>query len=226
VVPYPVPLPACAAARRDAFGLAPDAFVTLAVFDAASSVERKNPLAAIAAHGAAFGERADRVLVLKTYNTAMGGAAWRAVAAAAQGRPNIRIIDRHMAAGEVSALIGLSDAVLSLHRAEGYGLALAEAMMLARPVVATGWSGNMAFMDHGAALLVGHRLVAAGDARGTYDVPGAHWAEPDIAQAAEALRRLAADAGLRARVGEAGRRRVAALTPEACGALARAAIGA
>jgi glycosyltransferase involved in cell wall biosynthesis len=226
VVPYPVLQSERSALARDTFGLAQDALVTLSVFDAASSVERKNPLAAIEAHRAAFGARTDRVLVLKTYNTAMGGDAWRAVAAAASGQPNIRVIDRHMTPAEVAGLIGLADVVLSLHRAEGYGLALAEAMSLGRPVVATGWSGNMEFMDHGSALLVGHRFVPAGDARGTYDVPGASWAEPDIAEAAEALRRLAADAELRARIGEAGRRRVAALTPEACGARARAAIGA
>lgn len=226
VVPYPVLPPDPAPLSRAELGLAPDAFVTLSVFDAASSVERKNPLAAIEAHRLAFGERPDRVLLLKTYNTAMGGTAWRAVTQAAAGLGNVRILDRRMTRQEVWGLIRLADLLLSLHRAEGYGLALAEAMALARPVVATAWSGNMDFMDDQCAMLVGHALVPAADDRGTYSLPGALWAEPEIGKAAEALGRLAADPALRLRLGAAGQRRVAALTPEACGLRARAAIGA
>ena len=226
VVPYPVLPPDPAPLARADLGLAEDAFVTLSVFDAASSVERKNPLAAIAAHRAAFGARPDRVLLLKTYNTTMGGPAWQAVAATAAGQPNVRILDRQMTRQEVWGLFRLADAFLSLHRAEGYGLALAEAMALACPVVATAWSGNMEFMDERSAMLVGHGLVPATDGRGTYSIPGVAWAEPDIAEAAAALLRLAGDPALRARIGAAGQRRVAALTPEACGARARAAIGA
>ena len=112
------------------------------------------------------------------------------------------------AAGGSSPLIAVrlvsADIVLSLHRSEGFGLVPAEAMLLGRPVVATGWSGNMTFMDDSCAALVGYRLVPARDPRGVYAVPGATWAEPDIAHAAEWLRRLGDDPGLRARLGPAG----------------------
>ncbi len=217
VVHYPVPEPQPAPLGRDHFDLPADAFIALAVFDASSSVERKNPLAAIAAHRAAFGDRPDRLLVLKTYQTQQGGPAWRAVLAAAAGAANIRIIDREMSRAEVWALIRAVDVLISLHRAEGVGLALSEAMRLGVAVVATGWSGNMDFMDPASAQLVGYRLVPAQDDRGTYSVPGAHWAEPDIAQAAAALRLLAAEPQLRQAMAARGQARVAALTPAACG---------
>ena len=225
VVAYPVPEPDPAPMTRAGLGLPQDALLFLLVFDAASSVERKNPLGAVRAHRAAFGDRADRVLLLKTYNTGMGGAAWREVVAACAGAPNIRIIDAEMSRAEVWGLMRLCDAFVSLHRAEGVGLSLLEAMRLARPVIATGWSGNMDFMDAESALLVGCRMVPARDGRGTYGAARADWAEPDAAEAAAGLRRLAQDAALRARLGYAGRRRVQGLGMAACGEAALRAIG-
>ncbi|CAH0198836.1 glycosyltransferase family 4 protein [Roseomonas sp. CECT 9278] len=225
VVHYPVPDPDPAPMTRAAIGLPEDAMVFLSVFDAASSVERKNPIGAIRAHRAAFGDRADRVLLLKTYNTGMGGAAWRQVVAACDGAPNIRIIDTEMTRREVWGLMRLCDAFVSLHRAEGVGLSLLEAMRLRRPVIATGWSGNMDFMDADSALLVGCRMVPARDDRGTYGAAHADWAEPDAAEAIAALRRLAEDAALRDRLAAAGLRRAQGLGMAACGAAALRAIG-
>lgn len=225
VVHYPVPEPDPAPLTRAALGLPEEALLFLSVFDAASSVERKNPLGAIRAHRAAFGDRPDRVLLLKTYNTGMGGPAWREVAAACAGAPNIRIIDAELRRDEVWGLMRLCDAFVSLHRAEGVGLSLLEAMRLGRPVIATGWSGNMDFMDAQTALLVGCRMVPARDDRGTYSVAGADWAEPDADEAATGLRRLAEDPALRARLAAAGQRRVASLGMAACGQAALRAIG-
>jgi len=217
VVPYPVPDPAPAPLGRAAFGLPEGAFVALTVFDASSTPERKNPLGAIRAHAMAFGDRPDRLLVVKTHSTATAGPAWHEVAEAAAARPNVRLIDREMTRAELWALERAADVFVSLHRSEGVGLSLAEAMRLGRPVLATGWSGNMDFMDEGSAALVGYRLVPAADARGVYSVPGAVWAEPDLDEAALWLRRLAGDAALRARLAAAGRDRVADLTPLHCG---------
>jgi glycosyltransferase involved in cell wall biosynthesis len=224
ILPHPLPRGTPARLGRSDFGLPAEAFVSLAVFNAASSVERKNPLAAVRAHQRAFGDRPDRLLLLKTYHTGMGGPAWREVVDAAAASGNIRILDQAMPADAVWALTRCCDALLSLHRAEGFGLALAEAMWLGVPVIATGWSGNMDFMDAGSAMLVPWRLVPAADARAIYAVPGARWADPDIDAAAAALRALADDPALRARLGAAGRARVAPLAPEACAALVRAAI--
>lgn len=224
-VPYHVPDPEPAPLGRADFGLPEAAFVALSVFDASSSVERKNPVAAIRAHRQAFGDRADRVLVLKTYKTDMGGDAWREVLAEVGSAPNIRILDREMTRQEVWSLMRLSDVFVSLHRSEGFGMSLAESMRLGRPVVATGWSGNMDFMDAASAVLVGYRLVPAQDLRGTYSVPGAVWAEPDIAEAAQGLTLLAEDPTRWAALAEAGRRRIAQLTAPLCGQRALAAMG-
>jgi glycosyltransferase involved in cell wall biosynthesis len=225
VVHYPVPEPDPAPLTRAGLGLPKDALLFLSVFDAASSVERKNPIGAIRAHRAAFGDRADRVLLLKTYNTGMGGGAWREVVAACADAPNIRIIDVEMTRTEVWGLMRLCNAFVSLHRAEGVGLSLLEAMRLGRPVIATGWSGNMDFMDADSALLVGCRMVPARDERGTYGAARAEWAEPDLEEAAAGLRRLAEDEALRARLAQAGQRRVQRLGMAACGEAALRAIG-
>ena len=93
--------------------------------------------------------------------------------------------------------------MLSLHRAEGFGLVLAEAMLLGKPVIATGWSGNMGFMDAASAATVGYRLVPVEDARQVYR--DSYWAEPDVADAAAHLRRLADDAETRAAMGARGK---------------------
>jgi hypothetical protein len=193
VVPYPIlPRPAPAAMGRADFGLPEGAFVTLTLFDATSSLARKNPLGAIAAHHAAFGDSADHILVIKTHATADAGAGWAAVAAAAAAHPNIRVMDTHLSRAGLWALVAASDCVLSLHRSEGYGFAIAEAMALGRPVIATGWSGNMDFMQGPGAFPVPYRLVPAEDPQDIYDLPGAHWAEPDTEAAAGLLRQLAA----------------------------------
>lgn len=190
---------------RTAFGLPADAVVVLVSFNLASSLTRKNPLGAIAAFREAFGDRLDRLLVLKIGNPGHWPDDFKQVQAAALGVPNIRIETRTMPAADAHALTASADIVLSLHRSEGFGLVPAEAMLLGRPVIATGWSGNMDFMDRDSAELIDVKLIPAIDPRGIYQVAGAVWADPDHAQAVAALRRLAGDPGRRAELGAAGR---------------------
>jgi glycosyltransferase involved in cell wall biosynthesis len=118
------------------------------------------------------------------------------------GAPNIRLETRTLPAADLHALTAAADIVLSLHRSEGFGLVLAEAMLLRRPVIATGWSGNMAFMDAHCAALVDYRLVPARDPRQVY--AGASWAEPDHEAAVAQLRRLADDSAERVALGARG----------------------
>jgi glycosyltransferase involved in cell wall biosynthesis len=207
VVPHPLAVapPRPAALGRASLGLPEDALIVLVAFNLASSFARKNPLAAIAAFRAAFGDRGDRLLLLKVGHPAHAPEDFARLAAIVAEAPNVRLETRTLPAAEAHALTAAADIVLSLHRSEGFGLVPAEAMLLGRPVIATGWSGNMTFMDADCAALVGYRLVPARDPRGVYAVPGAVWAEPDEAQAADWLRRLADDPGLRRRMGEAGR---------------------
>lgn len=204
VVPYPLaavpPIPA--ALDRAAFSLPPDAVVVLVLFNLASSLERKNPLAAIAAFRAAFGDRSDRILVLKVGNPDHFPADFARIAAAVAGARNIRLETRLLPSGELHALTACCDIVLSLHRSEGFGLVLAEAMLLGRPVIATGWSGNMTFMDANCAALVEYRLVPPQDPRRVY--VNAVWAEPSQESAVEQLRRLADDPAARYALGARG----------------------
>ena len=197
VVPYPLPRPSPSTLGRQDFGLPEEAFVTLVVFDATSSLARKNPLGAIEAHARAFGDDSGHLLVIKTHGTNEAGPGWAQVAKAAAARPNVRVIDAALPRGDLWALMAASDALLSLHRAEGFGFAIAEMMELGRPVVATGWSGNTDFMQGPGCYPVDWRLVPARDPQETYDMPGTCWAEPDTEGAAAALRRIAADPALR-----------------------------
>ena len=203
IVGYPLAASPPVPSRLDraAFGLPTEAVVVLVSFNLASSFVRKNPLAAIAAFRRAFGPRADRVMVLKLLGTHAYPADMAVLRAAAADAGNIRIETRTLPPADSHALTACADIVLSLHRAEGFGLLPAEAMLLGRAVVATGWSGNMDYMDASTAALVDYRLVPASDPRGTYDLSGAVWAEPDVDAAAGHLVRLADDAALRSALG-------------------------
>jgi len=205
VVPHPVAAcpPTPSTLGRADFGLPLDAVITLVSFSLASSFERKNPLGAIAAHRTAFGDRADRVLLLRVGNPHHFPADFALLRAAA-ARPNICIDTRTLPAADNHALMAACDIVLSLHRSEGFGLVPAEAMLLGLPVVATDWSGNVDFMDAGCAAMVLARLVPARDPRGVFMAPGAVWAEPDVDVAAVHLARLADDPAARRALGRAG----------------------
>jgi glycosyltransferase involved in cell wall biosynthesis len=203
VVPHPVAArpPVPAALSRADFGLPAEAIVTLVSFSIASSFERKNPLGAIAAFRAAFADRADRILVLKVLHAGHAPADIARLQACIAGAPNIRVETRLLPESDSHALTRNADIVLSLHRSEGFGLVPAEAMFLGRAIVATDYSGTTDFLDATCAMPVGYRLIPARDPRGIFEAPGAQWADPDIAGAAHALRALAEDASLRARLG-------------------------
>lgn len=205
VVPHPLAAapPRPSGLRRAAFGIPDDAVLTLVSFSLASSFERKNPLAAIAAHARAFGARPDRILLLKVGKTAHHAADLARLRAAISGLPNIRLETRLLAPADSHALTAMADIVLSLHRSEGFGLVPAEAMMLGRAVVATDWSGTADFLDASSAIPVPYRLVEARDPRGVFEAPGAVWAEADEGAAAAALRALADDPARRAALGAA-----------------------
>ena len=206
MIPYPLAAAPPKPARMDrgAFGLPESAMIVLTSFNLSSSLVRKNPLGAIAAFRNAFGDRADRVLVLKIGKSEHYRDDLAAIRAATGDATNIRIETRTFPSAERHALTACADIVLSLHRSEGCGLVPAEAMLLGKPVVATNWSGNLAFMDDSSAAMVGFRLVPVVDPRDTYAVSGALWAEPDLQEAAARLRQLGNDAAARVALGVRG----------------------
>ncbi|MDE2516516.1 MAG: glycosyltransferase family 4 protein [Rhodospirillales bacterium] len=213
VVPGPLALdpPRPSGLGRTDFALPGEAVVVLVNFNLASSFELKNPLGAIAAFRAAFGTRPDRLLVLKIGNPQHYPEDFATLRQAAGDAANIRFETRTLSRADNHALMACADIVLSLHRGEGLGLVPAEAMMLGRAVVATGYSGSMDYMDADSAALVRYRLIAADERRrGVHRARGAQWADPDIADAAAWLVRLAEDPALRARMGAAAREHAAA----------------
>ncbi len=98
------------------------------------------------------------------------------------------------------ALVAAADCMVSLHRSEGLGLHLAEAMWLGTPVIATRYSGNLDFMNDDNSLLIDFDLVNVEHGEGVYP-SSAKWAAPDLDQAAAAMRRIASDAALRHAIG-------------------------
>jgi len=182
VVPHVVPV----ARRRERDGLRP--FTVLCFGDSRSSFTRKNPVGAIAAFRAAFGDSPAARLLLKLN----GGIGENCdVTRAAAGCGNVTILRDFLDADALARLYASADVLLSLHRAEGFGLPMIEAMGHGVPVVATAWSGNLDFMDGTNAVLVPARLVPVADDAGIYG--DSVWAEPDLDVAAAALRGLAQD---------------------------------
>src|SRR5205085_9563665 len=117
----------------------------------------------------------------------------RALSAEIADAPNIVVLDDILSADDMNSLVAKADTILSLHRSEGFGLLLAEAMLLSKPVVATGWSGNVDLMDETSAVLVAYSLVGIKGRERIYSAFGGHWAGPDVESAARSLRPLADD---------------------------------
>ena len=167
----------------------PDAFTYLFSWDYCSVFARKNPLAAIEAYTAAFGDRDGTALVLKCINTGFDPVGHRTVKEAIAGRDDIVLIDEYLDPGDKDRLMGSCDCYVSLHRSEGLGLTIAEAMYHRKPVIATGYSGNADFMTADNSYPVGHRVVPIGPGAEPYPADGT-WAEPDVAEAARLMRRV------------------------------------
>lgn len=208
-VPHPLFL-------EDYRGVAPapraPGFLAVTLFDFNSSMARKNPDGIIAAFARAFPDDPTARLLIKTQNGHRFPqllAKLRAMAPA-----NVEVLDEVWPYDRVKSVIASADVVVSLHRAEGFGLIMAEAMALGAPVIATGWSGNVDFLDETCAMVVPVKLIPVDDPQGIYR--GQSWADPDVDAAAAALRRLRDEPGLAPRLVEAGRKRVAEqLSPQA-----------
>lgn len=197
-------------AGRADFALPTDRFLFLSAFDGLSSVARKNPGACIAAFQAAFPDRDEPVgLVMKALR-AEGDPAWGRLLAQIEDDPRIFTVTSSLSRGRLLDLYRAMDCFVSLHRSEGFGRNIAEAMLLGKPVVVSAHSGNMDFTAHDTAALVPVRLVPLAD--GDYPFgDGQIWGEADIVAAAEQMRRLASDAEWRTTIARAGKARIETL---------------
>jgi glycosyltransferase involved in cell wall biosynthesis len=167
-----------------------DRFLTgLIIFDMGSSFERKNPIAGIEAFRRALGDSRDARLIVKVTNSGLFPEGERKLRAAVARLRNAMLIDRTLQRDEISTIYAQSDFLLSLHRAEGFGLTIVEAMLRGIPALSTNWSGPTDFITPATGYPIEYQLIHARDPQGTYDHPEQYWAEPDVAAAAEALRR-------------------------------------
>ncbi len=213
-MPVPVPDWSTSLTRRD-LGL-PPGFVVLFTFDFASVFERKNPLGLLDAYSRAFDPGDGAHLVLKSVG---GDRHWEELELLRStiDRPDVLVMDGAVPSHHVKAMMELSDCYASLHRSEGFGLGMAEAMALGKPVVATGWSANLEFMDQDTAYLVPAEAVPIPDDVAVYGGLG-RWAEPDLDAAAEALRRIHDDPAGAATRGDRARAHMARTrSPQAVG---------
>jgi len=210
-MPFPVTARISATASRAPFHLPDDRFIFLFAFSGSSSAARKNPFAVIDAFERAFGSTSPNVqLVIKAHHLDLPDSATlaprlRERLASVGGR----LIEANFDRQTMYDLIGVCDCFVSLHRAEGFGLAIAEAMALGKPVIATAYSGNLDFMRPSNSFGVRYSVRPIHE-RDHADQPqllhlyppdSGMWAEPDIDHAAALMHTVAADPDLARAVG-------------------------
>jgi len=204
VVPLPVVERRPSRRTRADLGV-PDGFVFLFCFDFFSILARKNPLGAIEAFTRAFPapSGAGPQLIVKSINGDKQLAELERLKMRVIDRPDVHIRDGYLDPADHLALVGACDAYVSLHRAEGFGYTMAEAMLLGKPVVATGYSGNLEFMDERNSFLVEHSMTSIGEGADPYPA-SSRWAEPDVDHAAELMRSVVEDPEAAGRVARQG----------------------
>lgn len=168
----------------------------LYAFDGASYLARKRPMALIEAFAlAGLGERGWQ-LVLKTKNLLEAPEPAAALLAAAAATPGVTLITKPLPGEQMAALLERADIYASPHRAEGFGLTIAEAMAHGKVVVATDYGGSRDFLDDSCGFPVAGALVRLEQDHGPYSQGGV-WCEVSIPDLADALLRAAdlVDAG-------------------------------
>jgi len=186
----------------------PDSFLFLAMYDVHSQQERKNPKAVIKAFKKTFaGEDLSVGLVLKINNTKTNPEEIRQLKELIADCKNVYIIDNVLSRDEINALMNVTNCFVSLHRSEGFGLGLAEAMCLGKPVIGTNWSSNTDFMNNQNSCPVNYQIVRVGQDCGPYK---AHqfWAEPDVEHASYFMKKLVTDSHFYQIIGLSGQKTI------------------
>ncbi|MBW0254619.1 glycosyltransferase [Cellulomonas sp. PS-H5] len=182
--------PAAPALGRADLGL-PEGPLFLFAFDFLSTAERKNPLGLVDAFCAAFGPEDGPVLVVKSINADQRPADAERLRLRVAGLPHVLLLEEYLDADARDALMAACDCYVSLHRSEGLGLTMAEAMAWGKPVIATRYSGNLQFMTDANSYLVDWTPVPIPDDAAPYPA-GSTWAEPDLDHAARLMREVVA----------------------------------
>lgn len=216
-ITLPIQAPSARLCRREDVGL-PEGFLFFFMFDYRSVAERKNPFDVVTAFVDAFAPGEGATLALKCINAEANPEAHRRLQAAAAHHPDVHIIEGYVAPADKNAMLASADCYVSLHRAEGYGLTLAESLLLGKPVIATGYSGNLDFMSPDGSWLVDAEMVAIGPGHDPYPADG-EWAQPDVGQAARYMREIFEDpVGARSRAARGAEAIRRTHSPRAAGA--------
>jgi glycosyltransferase involved in cell wall biosynthesis len=187
---FPVPVADPGVPRQDDDVATPTRF--LFAFDYNSTGGRKNPWGLVTAFQRAFPGRDDVRLVIKAHNTATNAAAAERLRCLVVDDARIELVERFLDPAELDELYATSHAYVSLHRSEGFGLTLAEAMIRGLPVIATDYSGSREFVTAATGWLIPHTMVDVGAGWPPYPAE-ARWADPDLDAAALAMRTVADD---------------------------------
>ena len=190
---------------RTRYGIGEDYTAFLFAFDYLSIGSRKNPHAVITAFRDAFLSENNVCLVLKTLSSHHHPKAHKELLELCGGDPRILLIDSTLSRKDFQILLSSCDAFVSLHRLEGYGLGIAEAMAERKIVIATAYGGNTDYMHPGNGFCIPYERVILQEDHGPY-AKGSPWAEPDIAAAAQAMRDTHSNLALRMRLGNAAHR--------------------
>lgn len=186
-VPYAVPEPIRRHPYRQKLNLPQNRFLFLNIANAYSDIERKNVLAVVRSFKLAFQENENVGLVLKLCNTKVENEYTQKVLELIGNDPRVIVIDEFLDRDVMNDIYLDCDAYVSLHRAEGFGLTLAEAMLAKRPVISTGYSGNLDFCNPFNSYLVDYKLVEVGHERMRYKKTD-FWAEVSIESAAQSFK--------------------------------------
>lgn len=189
---------------RARFSLPPDRFLFLSLFDLNSYAERKNPRAVLDAFRESNLAASGATLVIKVQNATGNAADFARLHAALREMPGTLLITDTLPRTDIYALEAACDCFVSLHRAEGFGLAVAECMFLGKPVISTNWSATAEFVDATNGCPVDCKLVTLDRHHGPY-AKGSTWAEPSVQHAAEWMKILCRDRALAASLGAAAR---------------------
>jgi glycosyltransferase involved in cell wall biosynthesis len=192
---------------RARLGVPGKPFLFLCLFDLNSYTARKNPQAVVDAFRLSGLSAGPAALVIKVQNADANASDYAALVDSVRDLPGTVIIKHTLSRSDVYALEAACDCFVSLHRSEGFGLAVAECMYLGKPVISTDWSATAEYVDAECGLPVRYSLVQLEETHGPY-TKGSTWAEPDVAHAAQLMRDIAWAPAEAARIGAAARRAI------------------
>ena len=203
LIPPNIALKSTSLMSRDELGFNDDDFIFFHMSDVLSMHQRKNPLGVVKAFNQAFADFPEQKvkLIIKISNLDKQPQLEKEILSIIDSEPRIELISGYMDRDTLNNYLMNIDSYVSLHRAEGFGLPIAEAMSLGKVVIATMWSGNVDFMNEHNSLPVSYELVKLKEQIGPYEKDQL-WAEPNLSDASDKMFCLANDVDLQTKLGE------------------------